>query len=398
MPARVRFEGGQLRETDERFHEGATETTARLQGVCLGEKLVLLDTPGLHSVTDENAALTQRFLDSADAVLWLTSSTSPGQVQELDELARELHRGKPLLPIVTRSDFVEEDEIDGAIVTCLRNKTEANRALQEADVLARAAGKLRMLEVDPAQLKAVVSVSAYMARHQEHDGDALAEAGVDRLYSALLEIVVPALAYKQRKPAEILLHHLDEQVLGRLQTRTLVALAELAQSLQSEIDSMPAHQARLVQMAWREVIPELPTLLEQHAEQRDVEAVCAELALMTITAFERQGKRQLKDYVLPVACSAHIALPVGVAYEIAAQAGAEVEDDDAAVGYERLYSSLSHAVRELLTEVSGKAVVACGKALEQLSAAVAHQQQVVFAYERQLKEIRRALHADDKQN
>ena len=49
-------------------------------------------------------------------MLWLTSSTSPGQVQELDELARELHRGKPLLPVVTRSDVIEEDEVDGEIV------------------------------------------------------------------------------------------------------------------------------------------------------------------------------------------------------------------------------------------------------------------------------------------
>ena len=59
--------------------------------------------------------MTQRFTDSADGVLWLTSSTSPGQVQELDELGRELHRNKPLLPVVTRSDVYEEDEIDGEI-------------------------------------------------------------------------------------------------------------------------------------------------------------------------------------------------------------------------------------------------------------------------------------------
>ncbi|MFX5595216.1 dynamin family protein, partial [Acinetobacter baumannii] len=83
-----------------------------------------LDTPGLHSATGENAALTQRFLDSADAVLWLTSSTSPGQVQELDELARELRRGKPLLPVLTRSDVIDEDEVDGRIVKCLRNKSD----------------------------------------------------------------------------------------------------------------------------------------------------------------------------------------------------------------------------------------------------------------------------------
>ena len=47
----------------------------------LGLRLVFLDSPGLHSVTDKNGELTRRFTDSADAVLWLTPSTSPGQVQ-----------------------------------------------------------------------------------------------------------------------------------------------------------------------------------------------------------------------------------------------------------------------------------------------------------------------------
>ncbi|WZB70189.1 hypothetical protein WJ968_31750 [Achromobacter xylosoxidans] len=111
-------------------------------------------------------ALTQRFLDSADGVLWLSSSTSPGQVQELDELARELRRSKPLLPVVTRSDFIEEDEVDGAIVKCLRNKTGPNRALQEADVYERAKEKLLSLGVAPQLLSAPLSVSVHVARAQ----------------------------------------------------------------------------------------------------------------------------------------------------------------------------------------------------------------------------------------
>ncbi|MBB5407020.1 hypothetical protein HDG34_000943 [Paraburkholderia sp. HC6.4b] len=82
-------------------------------------------------MTPDNAALTRRFTDSADGVLWLTSSTSPGQVQELDELGRELHRNKPLLPVVTRSDEYEEDEVDGELVKCLCNKSAPRRALQE---------------------------------------------------------------------------------------------------------------------------------------------------------------------------------------------------------------------------------------------------------------------------
>ena len=160
------LESGRIVETAQGLKEGATETTARLQGVCLGAQVVLLDTPGLHSVTPENAALTQRFTDSADAVLWLTSSTSPGQVQELDELARELRRNKPLLPVITRSDTFEEDEIDGEIVKLLRNKSASNRALQEQDVRARALDKLRLMGIQEQVLRPSVSVSVHAMREQ----------------------------------------------------------------------------------------------------------------------------------------------------------------------------------------------------------------------------------------
>src|SRR5690606_20032757 len=47
---------GRLIDSGAPFKEGSTETTAQLQGVELGQNLLLLDTPGLHSVTPENAA------------------------------------------------------------------------------------------------------------------------------------------------------------------------------------------------------------------------------------------------------------------------------------------------------------------------------------------------------
>ena len=129
------LENGQLQFHDEAFKEGSTETTAHIQGVILDERLVLIDTPGLHSITSENAELTQQFLESADGILWLSSSTSPGQVQELQELAQELRRRKPLLPVITRSDFLDEVFVDNDFKKMLCNKTPVNRAIQEEDVL-----------------------------------------------------------------------------------------------------------------------------------------------------------------------------------------------------------------------------------------------------------------------
>ena len=157
---RFRFNAGKVEYFNERFAEGVTETTATIQGVELGKNLVLLDTPGLHSITDKNGDLTRRFTDSTDAILWLTPSTSPGQVQELNDLKEELAKKKPLLPIITRSDVLEEDFCEEVqdLVQVLKNKTHQNRQLQQDDVIQR----LKAFDgIDSAMLKQAISISVH---------------------------------------------------------------------------------------------------------------------------------------------------------------------------------------------------------------------------------------------
>jgi GTPase SAR1 family protein len=381
---------GQLVDTDEAFQEGSTETTARLQGVCLGERLVLLDTPGLHSATGDNAALTQRFLDSADAVLWLTSSTSPGQVQELDELARELRRGKPLLPVVTRSDCIEEDEVNGAIVKQLRNKSAANRALQEEDVQARARDKLAAMGIDRGQLKPPVSLSVHVAMANGQTVSALHEAGLDRLYASLLALVAPALVYRQRKPAEVLLHHLQEDVLGTLNTRTLPSLNALLDAIGVERTALVSRQARLCQMSWRDVIAALPACLEAHAPRRDVRAVCVALATSIETAVAQQMDAALDAYIRPILAPVKVSLPAGVTYETE---GID-EGDAAAVGYDKLYSALTHAVQEILGDLAARAVSACEDRLAMLEARAQRLTDIVAAHEQRLVALAQVLRSE----
>ncbi|HEX3382209.1 MAG TPA: dynamin family protein, partial [Paraburkholderia sp.] len=309
-------DAGRVVDTSEPFTEGATETTSRLQGVRLGAKLVLLDTPGLHSVTPQNAALTQRFTDSADGVLWLTSSTSPGQVQELDELGRELHRNKPLLPVVTRSDEYEEDEVDGEIVKCLRNKSAPRRELQEHDIKVRAQDKLVAMGVDEALLKPPVSISAYVAREAGQTAAAMSEAGFERLYAALLDITGPALAYKRRKRAEVLLHHLEENVLGSLQSDVLPLLAELGEASQATLAKLEQQQEQLANAVWRGIVPTLPALLDAHAATHDVLGLCNALSQSIFELFGRETDRLLGDYLIaPDVSLAHIKLDGDVGFD-----------------------------------------------------------------------------------
>ena len=402
-----RISNGCIMEATVAFKEGATETTAQAQGVVLGESFVLLDTPGLHSATLENSALTQRLTDSADGVLWLTSSTSPGQVQELDELARELHRNKPLLPIVTRSDVIDEDEVDGEIQKILRNKTARNRSVQENDVRARAREKLISMGLAPSLLKQPISISTHVARTQEQTAQAMDEAGFERLYAALQEILEPALRYKMRKPAETLLHHLEENVLHTVHSETLPLLEKLDGALESEQASLDIKKKHIITAAWRTVIPALPELLERHASARDTDAVCKTVTQLLQEAVNHTIRHELSDYDLNLDFSAiKIVSSCDISYEeiaVGTPANHNNTDESAVdlaiqshiigVSVDRLYSALQTAVRTSLESIADDAIEKCRTHIVQLTSDSRHLQDLLRTWTLHLDAIKQALRA-----
>lgn len=388
------LDAGHLVDASEPFKEGVTETTARLQGVHLGDRLVLLDTPGLHSVTAENAELTRRFTDSADGVLWLTSSTSPGQVQELDELSRELRRGKPLLPIITRSDLYEEDEIDNKLVKRLRNKTGPNRSQQEADVRARAEEKMAAIGVDVVQLKAPVSVSVHMARDRGETPAAMEDAGFERLYAALLAMTEPTLAYKRRKPAETLLHHLEEDVLGTLRDRLLPLLAGLKESAQYALDQLQQQRERAINAVWRSVLATLAEILEAHSTTGDVQAVCRSLSQLLISAFARAQHEHFNDCATaPNESLAKISLKEDLGFD-----NLVVDDGDhrhvVGVDFSYLYTELEKQVRSRTLRLADFALEQCKLTVSGLIERAARVEDLIRARESELFELKAELRTE----
>ncbi|NIE64476.1 GTPase [Burkholderia sp. Ax-1719] len=290
------FENGESIDTQGPFVEAATEATARIQGIRLGSKLILLDTPGLHSVTEANGALTKSFTDSADGVLWLTSSTSPGQVQELDELREELKRNKPLLPVITKSDMSEEDELDGAIVTILKNKTAKNRELQEGDVLKRAQAKLRQAEMDEGLVHSPVSVSALVVRKSPEPDEALEGAGFQRLFGGLTEIAEAATEIKQRKAAVLMLSHLEKDVVRPLNEQIRPQLEIMRKSAAEAAKSLDSAASKIGSSVLDEVLGELADLLERHKSTRDSAAVHGELRARVHQSVQEHIARELAEY------------------------------------------------------------------------------------------------------
>lgn len=404
------LKAGRIVPTLQPFGEGATETTAYLQGVFLGDGVVLLDTPGLHSLTYDNAALTHQFIESADAVMWLTSSTSPGQVQELDKLARELHRGKPLLPVITRSDVIEEEEVDGQIVKLLRNKTGSNRLLQEDDVQTRTRDKLLQIGVDPTVVRAPISVSAHVARAQGQTTQALQDGGVTRLYAAVLDLIEPARAYKRRKPAEVLLHHLEENVLGAVESHIQPALSNLAVHLLQERERLHKLKPQLTGVVWRQVASELPRLLEQHAAPHNMAVLCREFENVMIEAMTREVALRLSDYAfrtpeVRAVLKMHSALelddekifgtstPVVSGTAMPNMQGTSITDH-----YERLHEILQRSMLQQLETQLGTIFLQCGQALDEIERSVCLMQKSMSAHTEALLQIKRKLRDGDATN
>lgn len=215
-----RVQHGEVVDSESGFKEGVTETTAAIQGVELGGNLILLDSPGLHSVTEENGQLTKRFTDAADAVLWLTPSTSPGQVAELDELSHELKNGKPLLPVITASDIREEDEVDGKLVDCYVNKPTHIREDQQHDVLNRSKQKLDVMGATAA-LENPISISVFMYRKQDSSPQGIIDSGLATLTREMAVLIQRAAEYKKSKVRQQTLNYLNDHVLQVVDTGLL---------------------------------------------------------------------------------------------------------------------------------------------------------------------------------
>ncbi|MCC2636574.1 MAG: GTP-binding protein HSR1-related protein [Moraxellaceae bacterium] len=288
------LENGKLIDTEEEFAEGATETTARIQGVRLGQRLVLLDSPGLHSVTSENGDLTRRFTDSADVVLWVTSSVAPGQVQELDDLKDEIERGKPLLPVITKSDVNVEDEVDGAIISVLELKSETRRAGQEADVHARASAKLG---AHATSLMSPVSISVrYCRRNPERDGR-FADSGMDLLFAQLANRVADAQTYKATKATRQVINYLENQVLGTIHDQLQPRIADLSRQASEQVKALDHQRKTVARQVMADVLASLPMLIEKTKGQQDVVTLRHAISNVLVESINKRLQETLSQYL-----------------------------------------------------------------------------------------------------
>jgi hypothetical protein len=195
----------------------------------------------------------------------------------------------------------------------------------------------------------------------------LQEAGFDRLWAALQDIVGPALAYRRRKSAEIVLHHAEECVLHGLEEGLAPRLASLAQALATERATLSQRQTALITRVWRAVAPALPGLLERHAEAGDVRAVCAETERLLADALACAGRQVWDGHQAACGVSVGaIALGDGIDYERLADPA--IGHPPIAIDHARLHAALEQALLAALSNAAAAAVEQCQRALDGLEA------------------------------
>ncbi len=158
---------------DDSFATNNLECTAEIQGFKLG-RLAWIDTPGLGSMTKENGDLAKEYIQAADYIIYPTSSDSPLQKDETNQLEELFTQNKKVTICITKSDETEEDECvcgsengcencNSGIVNTLLNKNSNNRQKQESWV------KEEIIKIIPSDKKAallgdVFSISVHTAK------------------------------------------------------------------------------------------------------------------------------------------------------------------------------------------------------------------------------------------
>ncbi|UNH37953.1 dynamin family protein [Moellerella wisconsensis] len=190
-----------------KFRVGSTEATSSIQGFNL-YGLTWVDSPGLHSVQDQNGNLAREYADHADLILYTMRSDAPGRASDFVEIKSLIDKNKSIMLLLTGSDNTEEDDwdedTDQPIVSIVM-KTEDSRQEQQKFV------RTELEKVCPNSKNIdILSISARYAELHENDRIALDDSGMGTLFYHLERISQEdGVQMKRRAPANNFKYFLD---------------------------------------------------------------------------------------------------------------------------------------------------------------------------------------------
>jgi len=242
----------QLEELHEQgFATNNLECTVEIQGFKL-EGMAWIDTPGLGSMVKENGDLAKEYIQSADYIIYPTSSDSPLQQDEMAQLKELFEQNKKVTICITKSDYHDEDECecgseygckkcDGGLIKVLKNKSQERRVKQEAYV------KEEIKKLIPNNSESVLgdifSISSHTAKRglKENDIELFEESNIPKFYTLLTEVVEKkSQALKKNTPYDSLNAFIENHILGNQNLEnqyTLLSMKESIHELDEKIQS-----------------------------------------------------------------------------------------------------------------------------------------------------------------
>ena len=210
---------------EDSFATNNLECTVEIQGFKL-DGMAWIDTPGLGSMVKENGDLAKEYIQSADYIIYPTSSDSPLQLDEREQLKELFEQNKKVSICITKSDYKDEDECEcgsedgcencnGGMVKVLKNKRLSKREGQEKFV------KEEIYKLIPKDkeyiLGDIFSISTHTAKKglDSSDNELFEDSNIPKFYELLTDVIKDkASKLKADTPYEGLKSFIDFNILG----------------------------------------------------------------------------------------------------------------------------------------------------------------------------------------
>ncbi|HFU74735.1 MAG TPA: hypothetical protein ENK66_00665, partial [Arcobacter sp.] len=215
-------------DNEDGFATNNLECTTEIQGFKLGG-MAWIDTPGLGSMVEENGELAKQYIQSADYIIYPTSSNSPLQNDEISQLKELFEQNKKVTICITKSDTTEEDECecrdeegcsncDGGIVNKLVNKSSDTREQQEAYVKSEI--EKTLIKGRESVLGDIFSISTHTAQKalEQNNESFFGESNIPKFYELMEDVVTKkAKTLKENTPYDGLKSFINNDLLGESQ-------------------------------------------------------------------------------------------------------------------------------------------------------------------------------------
>ncbi len=229
-----------LQEIDENneFDTNNLECTIEIQGFKLSG-LAWIDTPGLGSMVEANGKLAKEYIQSADYIIYPTSSNSPLQQDEIAQLNELFEQKKPVTVCITKSDTKERQkdsngkykrDASGRIAKFLVNKSSSDRHSQEMYVKDELK---KILKDKNSKIGDIFSISAHTAQVgiDESNEEMLDNSNIPKFYELVTEVVKQkAASLKASTPYNGLLSFIENDLLGNVDKNSSLASLEASLS------------------------------------------------------------------------------------------------------------------------------------------------------------------------